>query len=74
MITITISEKDGISLAYAIAHARNMLNDSSTAEVANLTISLENHTKGFTVWLRKDESGNIKEHYTITVVPTEAKQ
>jgi len=74
MISLTISDNDGISLAHAIAHARNMLNDCSTAEIANLTISLENYTKGFTVWLRKDESGNIKESYTITLMPTEAKQ
>ena len=74
MISLTISDKDGISLASAIEHARNMLHAATGTHAAHITLSMENHTKGFSVWLVKDMDGNIKESYPITLMPTEAKQ
>ena len=74
MISLIISDKDGISLAAAIEHVRNMLHASTNTQHAQITISLENYTKGFNVWLEKESKGSIKETYTITLMPEKAKQ
>lgn len=74
MISVTISDKDGISLASAIEHARNMLHASTSTHSAHITLSMENHTKVLSVWLAKGIDGNIKESYTIALLPEKAKQ